>query len=233
MCSALLFCQDSEDTIVPMDGAYQLDNQQAALFSDLSYHVESDEGDSTMLGSEQAEVATAATAFTNSMMTVPSPSPPEELRLRDLMKQRAQLLQGCRDLRIRMIRENFQLPEDMHEELVVLKKGLLDCQDTDPPHRIERMSNELSQFIESISTMMMLDKDNSSRDCIHVSAGQKRDRTIRDSGPSTVDESIASNASNASNARASSVDSSRADVDGLDAEPRRKRSMGKRTPKGV
>ena len=161
-----------------MDSAYQ-HNQDGALFPD-----HSDDGHCTMSGFEQAEVehGTVATAFTNSMMTVPSPSPPEELRLRDLMEQRAQLLQGCRDLRIRMIREKFQLPEDMHEELVVLKKGLLDCQDTDPPHRIERMSNELSQFIESISTMMMLDKGDSSRDCMHVSAGQKRDRTIRDSG---------------------------------------------------
>ena len=190
------------DTIVPME-------DMDPLFPEFSD--ESDQaprkGGSAMLGFGQAELAAehgpvihGSSGFT----------------LDDLMRRRMLLLQECRDLRFRMLQEKFQLPVDMQEELVVAKKRLFDCEDTEPPQRIERLSDELCQIMRSISSMMMLASGDSSRDCMHVGAGRKGDRMICDSGPSTLDASNASIASIAS--VTGSVDSSRATDD---AEKRR------------
>ena len=222
-----------QDTIVPME-VMDLDNP---LFQE-SFSDESDQaprqGGSAMLGFGQAELAAEHGPVIHGS---------RGFTLDDLMRRRMLLLQECRDLRFRMLQEKFQLPVDMQEELVEIKKRLLECRETDPRPLIERTSNELCQIMDSISRMMMLESGDSSRDCMHVGAGRKGDRMICDSGPSTLDASNASIASIAS--VTGSVDSSRAEkrratddaagattADTLDAGRPIKRKQGKQIKTG-
>ena len=196
------------DTIVLLE-VMDLDTPLFPAFSDDSDQTDlaSREGSSAMLGFGQAEVATEHGPVIHGS---------RGFTLDDLMRRRMLLLQECRDLRFRMLQEKFQLPVDMQEELVEIKKRLLECRETDPRPLIERTSNELCQIMDSISRMMMLESGDSSRDCMHVGAGRKGDSTDRmicDSGPSTLGASSASIAS-----VTGSVDSSRATDD---AEKRR------------
>ena len=95
------------DTIVRME-VMDLDNPPLfPAFSDDS-DLASREGSSAMLGFGQAEVAAEHGPVIHGS---------GGFTLDELLRRRVLLLQECRDLRIRMIQEKFQLPVDMQEEL--------------------------------------------------------------------------------------------------------------------